>query len=321
MKNLIIKFISLFQRIVNFFYFNFFANIKTSIKLNKIQSLRLNTNLISDKIIWVSGMDKSGTTLLKNMLDKHPNIVCKSSGQFYNYYDDKTNWFQVKGGYDIIKKNIIESNWFKLHGKIWLNEDSIDNFIKILINDSFKSNISKDVKYISDKSVTQNFEKIKTNFPNSKYIAIIRDGRDVAVSLAFHYERNNKNSKFNKNKLLKDEFIKDHAIAWSSYARHLMNQKYVLIVKYEDILLDKSKILKQIFDYINIEYEEKTLLDICRHTSFQKMSTGRKPGQMDSKSFFRKGIAGDFENYFSKEKIQLYNSLSEDVLKYWNYIK
>ena len=206
MKNLIIKFISLFQRIVNFFYFNFFANIKTSIKLNEIQSLRLNANLISDKIIWVSGMDKSGTTLLKNMLDKHPNIVCKSSGQFYNYYDDKTNWFQVKGGYDIIKKNIIESNWFKLHGEIWLNEDSIDNFIKILINDSFKSNISKDVKYISDKSVTQNFEKIKTNFPNSKYIAIIRDGRDVAVSLAFHYERNNKNSKFNKNKLLKDEF-------------------------------------------------------------------------------------------------------------------
>ena len=41
------------------------------------------------------------------------------------------------------------------------------------------------------------------------------------------------------------------------------------------------------------------LADIRRRTSFAALSGGRPAGQADPRSFFRKGVAGDWRNVFS----------------------
>lgn len=48
----------------------------------------------------------------------------------------------------------------------------------------------------------------------------------------------------------------------------------------------------------------KDLEDVINENAFSKKTGGREPGQEDVKNHFRKGIAGDWKNYFNEEHIQ-----------------
>lgn len=56
-------------------------------------------------------------------------------------------------------------------------------------------------------------------------------------------------------------------------------------------------------------------------TSFEKMLGGRKPGEEDPGSFFRKGIAGDWENAFTGRDKQTLKEEAGDLLIELGYEK
>jgi len=56
------------------------------------------------------------------------------------------------------------------------------------------------------------------------------------------------------------------------------------------------------------------LLGIIFENDFTRKSGGRKPGEEDVKSHYRKGVAGDWRNYFKEEHIAFFKSNYHDVL-------
>ena len=164
---------------------------------------------------------------------------------------------------------------------------------------------------------------------------VMRDGRDVMVS--FYYQSLFKHERFNdrlveitrrdlnfddysdikKNmpKFIEYKFSnkKNPRFTWSDFVNSWID-KDVPIITYENLLRDTINVLGQaIYKVCNVQPDEDRLREISEKYSF-KNQTGRNPGDENKLSFLRKGIAGDWKNYFSKEARQVFNKFAGNEL-------
>jgi hypothetical protein len=72
----------------------------------------------------------------------------------------------------------------------------------------------------------------------------------------------------------------------------------ILTLKYEDILGNELEFFGQLIDYCQINIDRRLLDGIINNNFFEKI-TGRDRGVEDAYSHYRKGIAGDWKNYFT----------------------
>ncbi len=150
---------------------------------------------------------------------------------------------------------------------------------------------------------------------DAKFICVIRNGMDVAVSqyhqlldfrVPVSFDQSFKNYFLNKNK----------SKNWFYYTRNwLANKKEynILYIRYEDLKNDFQGTLYKIADFCNIEMKEENLPRIIESCSFEYMKkyeekfiperNGYKPGD-----FIRKGKSGQGKKMFSKELTMLYKN-------------
>jgi len=80
----------------------------------------------------------------------------------------------------------------------------------------------------------------------------------------------------------------------------------LLLLRYEDILGNEYTFFENLIEHCQINVNRERLHGIIRYNIFEA-ATGRKPGQEDIYSHLRKGVAGDWKNYFTigiKEKFK-----------------
>lgn len=94
----------------------------------------------------------------------------------------------------------------------------------------------------------------------------------------------------------------DHLRSWEKGAK----THDVLIVRYEDMLKDKKSVVKQIANFLEKPLDNEIIEKIADHTSFKKMKENPMTNYDDQQlmneevsSFMRKGIVGDWKNYFT----------------------
>jgi hypothetical protein len=86
-------------------------------------------------------------------------------------------------------------------------------------------------------------DRILENYKTAKIIIMIRDGRDVVASLYARIDYSLKEAV--------DRWIKDNTIALN-----FTDHPRVLLIKYEDLILNFENIAIRVFDFIGEEYEE-----------------------------------------------------------------
>ena len=130
-------------------------------------------SLISQPIFLV-GAERSGTTLLRLMLDHHPQIA------FYHEFEYAVDL--IRGGkhptlkeyYEFLETDrIFQSSGFEIDSKL--------NYPQ-LINSFLVQKRNLDGKPIVGATVHRHFERLLTVWSDAKFIHIIRDPRDVARS-------------------------------------------------------------------------------------------------------------------------------------------
>ena len=72
----------------------------------------------------------------------------------------------------------------------------------------------------------------------------------------------------------------------------------VLLVRYEDMIADETSQFEKICEYCELGVHGQELQKIIKRHSFVNRA-GRKPGEEDISSHYRKGISGDWRNYFT----------------------
>lgn len=192
---------------------------------------------------------------------------------------------------------------------------------------------------------------------NKKIVYLVRDGRDVIISLYYHQliwnEKNRLNPKdvlYHREQTNFDDFenITDNLSSFIEYTftdaptkwQHFTymgnwagfnnrwlaemqgGNKNLHILHYEDLLEDTigtmDKLLKAHLDQKSIDTEK--LHSTVEKYSFENQSK-RKKGQEKKDSFLRKGIAGDWKNYFGPKEKESFKRHTGDLLIRLGYEK
>ena len=157
----------------------------------------------------------------------------------------------------------------------------------------------------------------------SKIIYLLRDGRDVYISF-FHYYSN----RLLDNNVSLSSFINnppDNYCLWSEHINSWLNNSSrisLLLIKYEDLILDTFIEIRKIIDFLGIDRKDKEIYDAIQKSSFSNMKQielkyGRGKFKSGPDVFVRGGKVGEWKKYFTnKDKLIFKNNDNTALLKF-----
>jgi hypothetical protein len=85
-------------------------------------------------------------------------------------------------------------------------------------------------------------------------------------------------------------------------------------VRYEDLLAEPVGEVMRLLEFLGADSDEEVARGCVEAASFEQLSGGRTQGEEASSSFYRKGIAGDWRNYFSEEDRRVFKEEAGELL-------
>lgn len=187
-------------------------------------------------------------------------------------------------------------------------------------------------------AVVHGHELVRKSYPRGVYV--VRDGRDVMVSAYFHFSRpipegdhppmnrhqrglfpgmvNKADVRTNLPAFIEGQMRHPHATA-HNWARHVesyhdIDHPHFAMLRYEDLLADGPSALAEAMGRITgDEPDRERARTTVEKFSFARQA-GRRAGQEDRSSFLRKGQAGDWVNYFSREAAEVFDQYCGQAL-------
>jgi hypothetical protein len=310
-------------------------------------------------VYFILGQQKSGTTWLMQILDSHPEILCRGEGRFFgaDWRQESVKRIDSKRPPSSLYNAMLDAEYLKLwiERSVWSRNDDADehlaNLTRMAIDYFLMGDLSKTSKRIvGDKSPLLTPETIKELariYPEAKIIHIIRDGRDAAVSAVHHswnfgkiregteaFAKRTTHRKRDPHEMrnmgesiFAEGQLRKFAAEWSARVSSTVEDGPTLPgngyveVRYEDLLERPEEEVRRLLEFLRAEASEKTVKRCVNAASFEKLSKGRTRGQEDPTSFFRKGIAGDWSNVFTEQDKVLFKKEAGDLLIRLGYEK
>lgn len=199
-------------------------------------------------------------------------------------------------------------NYYSAQRSELLSQQSTYSKAKVYLEDS-AAYTSLPLPYDMTKplQVKTHFDKktfLSQGCPENKTLYLQRDARDVMISYYFYIYGYQKGVK----KVFKEsEFIdflhkelplyKQHIDSWS-------NANETLIVQYEDLKRNYIAQLVRINNFLENIFPTKTLADVEKECVIKVKQNFTN----NSKNFFRRGVVGDWESYFTDKSYSVYES-------------
>jgi hypothetical protein len=211
---------------------------------------------------FILGYARSGTSLLRMILNGHPEIKvnpeCSFLTFFYNDFKQYSFPLPEKELNSFVQK-IVQSRKFETWNLIY--EEVLEE-IKIKSPNTYgqacaliyKLHGSKNIKYLGDKNNVNIFHQqiIKEIYPNTKFIFIVRDPRDVYNSLVNSSQTAN-NSKYAPSmKQSISDFGASWNIAYSNFSQtSFETNSNVFLLKYEDLVSSPLNAIRLLLGFID----------------------------------------------------------------------
>ena len=262
------------------------------------------------KIIFISSYPKSGNTWLRSIISSlvyNPegnfvfNDLKKVSlfSQFSNFKNLDGLQYHTDGN---LNYNWVSNNWIKAQKQI----NSIKKEVVFFKTHSVRGIINKN--FFTDESVCLGF------------VYIIRDPRDVVVSLSKHMgidlDMALKEMLSNTRRMTSYNKVNELVSTWKNNLDSWIQFKSVprLVLKYEDMIDDIDTSIFQIAEFLNnisnlnLKTSKNFLKSIKSSTSFEKLQLLEKKHKFAEATphskFFRKGISGGWKQILTDKQIK-----------------
>ncbi|KAJ8248598.1 hypothetical protein GJAV_G00243710 [Gymnothorax javanicus] len=140
----------------------------------------------------------------------------------------------------------------------------------------------------------------------TKILVILRNPKDTAVSYYHFSAKNPVLPKPESWDAFFDDFMSgkvgwgyyfDHAVAWDK----CMDNPNVRIITYEEMKQDLRKGIREICEFYSFSLTDEQIQAIAEASTFNAMKESSKDSHGNlGNVFFRKGVVGDWKNYFSE---------------------
>ncbi|MEM1165375.1 MAG: sulfotransferase domain-containing protein [Planctomycetota bacterium] len=243
------------------------------------------------RVIFVAGLPKSGTTWLERMLGSFPG--------FHDVMipDVASHELRTGGSHDYD----LPQNTFERFGEMLV-------LLKMHVHGSMHN-----VEVLQHSGV--------------RYAVLFRDLRDVAVS-NFFYVRNTPwhpehphyagRSIEEGLGLFADRTLPAYE-AWVRSWDANRDPESSVVLRYEEMLENACVALRKLVDLFELRASDDEVAAIVEANSFKRLSAGRGQGQESGTSFFRKGVAGDWVNHFTPELKERYKAVIGRFLVDYGY--
>jgi len=292
---------------------------------------------------FIIASPRSGTTWMSKMLNAHPDIFCVERRLFGDYadlvFDEGVKKTRLRVTLDKYTNSLFQHHGFS--NKV--NKQLLKSFISTLQQEEKKHSgkniiVDKITPYVN--TAGNVIHQINDFFPKSKIIYLVRDGRDVLTSGVFHwfnkqsahrelsdFEKKRKNIYLNKAKeslprFFQDKEIEQWANEWVQPIRTIVEAKkkhQVKVIRYEDLLVNTEAVLEDCLCFFFAKTPSKVVDKCLEEGSFEKMSAGREKGVAVQNAHVRKGVSGDWKNYFTYEDGKLFQEIVGDTLIKFGY--
>jgi hypothetical protein len=230
------------------------------------------------RILFVAGLPKSGTTWLEKMLSSWPG--------FGELLIPEVAAHEMKTG---------GSDTFELPPRMFERMRDMLVLTKMHVRGS-----EHNAKVLADAGIN--------------YAVLFRDLRDVAVSNTF-YVRNTPWHPEHPHyagrtveeclAVFAERTLDDYANWVRLWDRNADPERSV-ILRYEEMLADVEACLRRVATLFGLDHSPDRIREITEKNSFSRMSGGRARGQEKGSDFVRKGVAGDWRNHFTPALCDLY---------------
>jgi len=278
------------------------------------------------QIFFVVGAQKSGTTWLQKSLNSVEGIHCLGEGHFvdklllplaqtrheYNKMMQvvRHRIYEGEGSYD----GIPDQELFALT-RSWI--------LNIMLRNANAP--QETILALGDKTPGHSFHlpTLKQLFPGARFLHILRDGRDVAVSAFHHRQRIQLENGQDGGKL--QEEAHQYLAKWAGVARAIRKAESngipVHTVRYESMLEDGIASLRGCIDHLLPEnnIDDGELHAAVEANSFQKLSGGREPGSIDDSAILRRGQAGCWQEELTPEAQDKFSAEDRELLSSLGY--
>lgn len=216
-----------------------FETIKKNFKMHLFKKIKYLEN-INEKLIFIVGMPRSGTTLVQQIISAHPKVLAIGESNLLS--------------------NEIEKTFFTENASLKKNFEDCDNFLFIKLGKDYIKNInqfSPNNRYVLVKDLRNFFWLgfIKIIFPNAKIIHTIRNPLDNCLSLFKNYFVGGVDFSYD----LKDlgKYYNLYNEVMSFWNKILPN--YYLNIYYEDLINNPKEQIKKILKHSNLEWYENCM--------------------------------------------------------------
>ncbi len=265
--------------------------------------------------VFIIGVPRSGTTLLRVILDSHSTIAAAP----------ETPWIIGSYGANSIKHLtgfLIESDYGPVKNLPGVTSDTILKAMRLFVHEIFSAYLEKKHKKILVLKTPNDIEFIDFMlglYPKSKYIHIVRDGRDVSSSMAE-----------NACSLISDEIDgygkRNHLNSmrrwydWEKKARYYFDKHRVepVSLKYEDLVSCPLETVKKVCNGLGVEFEPD-MLNYNRHShELPDWEAGTYDLKKKKKDIDTASI-GRWKQRFTKDEIQKVEKEYGDFLRFLGY--
>jgi len=267
------------------------------------------------KFLFIIGAPRSGTTWLQLMLGAHPNVVTTVELTTFNEYIAPL--VHAWDGNKRINDNIAE---FSL--PFLFTDEEFEQIIS-----EFLRKINEKVLYKKPSAthilgkhpgITDHIQLIKKYHPKAKFIHIIRDGRDAALSAV----KTRETAGFGASTILQAGQIWRHLVTAGQQA-NIYSGDY-LEVRYEELHEDTVKLMRVVYDFCGLEIDNAEIQNIVDRHQFKLLQKEARVADDAAKApigHYRKGKIGSWKEELKPYDLYLISAVCNSLLLELGYIQ